>query len=406
MPSQYTPDPRQPITLSSGLSSPPSASPYPAPTGPDPTTRGIRFLDFLRRSGLSGARALQQLRGMAASDPMALVAVADFIMRRSPESLGYAAYSDAVIGVVNELKSKAMSAGAEVIRESGRGGQSQPQQAWEGFGFAKSPSAKTNLPGPQTRRDIPYGQVSQPEPGQSQRQATIAQLRSPYQQQAPQARTAPPQEGYGATRQTTAQFRTPPQPAPEGMMAWRPPPAPQPQEGYGSPDPGSKSMAQTIASSLAGPARLDARGGSSKKSARDKGPAANLRKPSAARYRAASAGDRYEMLFTGMYSESVRQANANRKSGNAPWVPLRDYKNNKIFLVMADGNALVFDVTNRTDISRYRTALLESGYNPNATAMVAEKASKPLLLAFVGDKTTQELSNTFDSIDFSSVAQG
>jgi len=164
--------------------------------------------------------------------------------------------------------------------------------------------------------------------------------------------------------------------------------------------------AGAIASAAQGASRLAAKGGFSKESARSKGPAANLKKPAAARYRAASAGDKYEMLFTGMYSESVRQANANKKSGQAPWVPLRDYKNNKIFLVMADGNALVFDVTSGTDISRYRTALLDSGYNPNATAMVAEEASKPLLLAFIGDKTAQELSGTFDSIDFSSLVQG
>jgi hypothetical protein len=102
----------------------------------------------------------------------------------------------------------------------------------------------------------------------------------------------------------------------------------------------------------------------------------------------------------------VRQANANKRAGQAPWVPLRDYKNNKIFLVMADGNALVFDVTTGNDISRYRTALLDSGYNPNATAMVAEEASKPLLLAFIGDKTAEELSGTLDSIDYSSLVQG
>ncbi len=431
MPSQYTPDPRQQVTLSSGLSSPPSASHFPAPTGPDPTTRGVRFLDFLRRSGMSGARALEQLRGMAQNDPQALFAVADFIMRRSPESLGYAAYSDAIIGVVNELKGRAMSAGAEMIRKSGRGGQAQRQNAWEGFGFVKSPSAKTNLPGPQTRRDIPYGQLSHPALGQSQRQATVAQLRTPYKQGV-QARTEPPDEGYGATSQTAAQFRTPAQPAPAGMMSSRPAPAPAPQEGYGSPrpnpyvgakdtmegyfpgthkmsvEPGSapKSVAQTIGASAAGAAGLAAKGGFSKKSARSKGPSANLKKPAASRYRAASAGDKYEAMFTGMYSQAVRRANANKGAGQAPWVPLRDYKNNKIFLVMADGNALVFDVTTGTDISRYRTALLDSGYNPNATALVAEEASKPLLMAFIGDKTAEEISGTLDKIDYSSLAQG
>jgi len=153
---------------------------------------------------------------------------------------------------------------------------------------------------------------------------------------------------------------------------------------------------------MAGVSSAIASAGRSKKK-RSVTPGSTRAKPSSERAEMAGSGDRYEGLFLSMYSQAVQAANRNKKAGQAPFIPLRDYRNNKVFLVLADGTALVFDVTDPLEVNAYREALTSSGYNPDATAQVAEQASKPLLAEIIKGTDPADDQKLFDTLDVTSL---
>lgn len=94
--------------------------------------------------------------------------------------------------------------------------------------------------------------------------------------------------------------------------------------------------------------------------------------------RAASAGDAYNRSLLDLVIRARKQAMDNKAAGNAPFVPIRDYKANMMILVAADGTEFVFDMKDERGATGYLTALGKAGYDPTEISRLADASSRGL----------------------------
>jgi len=122
------------------------------------------------------------------------------------------------------------------------------------------------------------------------------------------------------------------------------------------------------------------------------GPAAHKASPSWREriMQAASHGDVYMRKMHDVLIRARRSAAANRGQGLAPFVPVRDYKHNKMILVVDDGTDFVFDMNSRKGQAEYKKALAQAGYSGQKLSKYADAASSELAhIATYGESEEQ-----------------
>jgi len=122
------------------------------------------------------------------------------------------------------------------------------------------------------------------------------------------------------------------------------------------------------------------------------GPAAHKASPSWREHimQAASHGDVYMRKMHDVLIRARRSAAANRGQGLAPFVPVRDYKHNKMILVVDDGTDFVFDMNSRKGQAEYKKALAQAGYSGQKLSKYADAASSELAhIATYGESEEQ-----------------
>jgi len=226
-----------------------------------------------------------------------------------------------------------------------------------------------------------------------------------------------PRVAAGLARRQTPSPAPGPAPASAPSMMSRPVPLGKPVEGYGARTVGPQSMEnqsvpapmpqqQTMAdlkptpTTVAGAAASASRtllsrrkgGAGGKGKAAVAGPAAHKASPSWREriMQAASHGDVYMRKMHDVLIRARRSAAANRGQGLAPFVPVRDYKHNKMILVVDDGTDFVFDMNSRKGQAEYKKALAQAGYSGQKLSKYADAASSELAhIATYGESEEQ-----------------
>tara|TARA_R100001594_G_scaffold13479_3_gene29140 strand:- start:96 stop:1049 length:954 start_codon:yes stop_codon:yes gene_type:complete len=100
----------------------------------------------------------------------------------------------------------------------------------------------------------------------------------------------------------------------------------------------------------------------------------------------AAAGDNYAGTLLNLILNARRQAHRQ----GLPFIPIRDYKDNKIVLVRADGVDMVFDMKDARRSRALKEGLARAGYSAGDVMQLADETSKQLMGAIARDINTEE----------------
>ena len=102
--------------------------------------------------------------------------------------------------------------------------------------------------------------------------------------------------------------------------------------------------------------------------------------------KSAAAGSNYDGTLLSLVISARKQAANNQMS----FVPVYDYKSNRLALVRSDGVDMVYNMSDRRHRDALRSGLLKAKYDPTQVMRLADSVSAPLKKAIAQDINTEE----------------